>query len=135
MDRSLQRRVAAAKIHLRLSDSATHVSRIAAYMSERRQPAMAHRTPRLTGELAAASSWAQLIRMQSSVSRCNRPEVASFVQDRWFQNSTWSRNSRRIVPSGAPQMGVQGHMWHGLDFVNLQNPQVRRPPVRLEQGS
>ena len=26
-----------------------------------------------------------------------------------------------------------GHMRHGLDFVDLQNPQVRRPPVRLEQ--
>src|SRR6516165_2973985 len=24
-------------------------------------------------------------------------------------------------------------MRHGLDFVDLQNPQVRRPPVRLEQ--
>jgi hypothetical protein len=29
----------------------------------------------------------------------------------------------------------QGHMWHGLDFVDLQNPQVRRPTMRLEQGS
>ena len=26
-----------------------------------------------------------------------------------------------------------GHMRHGLDCVDLQNPQVRRPPVRLEQ--
>ena len=26
-----------------------------------------------------------------------------------------------------------GHMRHGLDFVDLQNPQVRRPTVRLEQ--
>ena len=25
-------------------------------------------------------------------------------------------------------------MRHGLDFIDLQNPQVRRPPVRLEQG-
>jgi hypothetical protein len=24
-------------------------------------------------------------------------------------------------------------MRHGLDFVDLQNPKVRRPPVRLEQ--
>jgi hypothetical protein len=24
-------------------------------------------------------------------------------------------------------------MWHGPDFVDLQNPKVRRPPVRLEQ--
>jgi hypothetical protein len=28
----------------------------------------------------------------------------------------------------------QGCMRHGLDFIDLQNPQVRRPPVRLEQG-
>ena len=26
-----------------------------------------------------------------------------------------------------------GHMRHGLDFVDLQNPQVRRPTVHLEQ--
>ena len=26
-----------------------------------------------------------------------------------------------------------GHLRHGLDCVDLQNPQVRRPPVRLEQ--
>ena len=26
-----------------------------------------------------------------------------------------------------------GHMRHGLDCVDLQNPQVRRPTVRLEQ--
>ena len=25
-------------------------------------------------------------------------------------------------------------MRHGLEFVNLQNPQVRRPTMRLEQG-
>ena len=24
-------------------------------------------------------------------------------------------------------------MWHGLEFVDFQNPQVRRPPVCLEQ--
>ena len=28
----------------------------------------------------------------------------------------------------------QGHMWHGLDFIDIQNPQVRRPTMRLEQG-
>jgi len=27
----------------------------------------------------------------------------------------------------------QGHIRHGLDFVDLQNPKVRRPTVRLEQ--
>ena len=25
-------------------------------------------------------------------------------------------------------------MGHGLEFVNLENPQVRLPPVRLEEG-
>src|SRR5260370_22574831 len=24
-------------------------------------------------------------------------------------------------------------MWHGLDFIDLQNPKVRRPTMRLEQ--
>ena len=28
----------------------------------------------------------------------------------------------------------QGHMRYGLDFVDLQNPQVRRSTMRLEQG-
>jgi hypothetical protein len=28
----------------------------------------------------------------------------------------------------------QGHMRYGLDFVDLQNPQVRRSAMRLEQG-
>ena len=33
-------------------------------------------------------------------------------------------------PNQAFDEGVrQGHVWHGLDLVDLQDPQVRRPPV------
>ena len=37
-------------------------------------------------------------------------------------------------PDQALHEGVRhGHMGHGLDFVDLQNPKVRRPTVRLDQ--
>jgi hypothetical protein len=31
-----------------------------------------------------------------------------------------------------PERVGQGHMKHSLDFVDLQNPKVRRPTVRLK---
>ena len=61
---------------------------------------------------------------------------ASVQDQRPFQNSTWSRHSRRIVPIRRSTNGCeQRHVRHGLDFVDLQNPQVRLHRCASNSGS